>query len=218
MKTRFVLTILTSWSLLQAASTEASIINGMNWADDVTEYTAAIQNYGGILLDESTKWWLTGLPDADVDGNGYAWDAVDTDAVAGWRSNAPDEYIVMNWTAGIPDVSGDDLVIRRYGGPSASADVFASRDGFSYRQIGTIAGGVPGYFQEEALDLAGMFETPVHYVKVVRASNGPQTGMFFDSFAAVVPEPVSLVLHVTAGFILLRRRGLKQIVPKRNRL
>jgi len=189
-----------------AASANAGIIGNTNWADSVFDYSSNIQNYGGTLMTEATEFWVTGLSDADVDGNGYAWDAGDLDYVAGWRSNAPGEYIILEWNTGIPDLVGDDLTIRLYGGPSASASVFASTDGTEFTQIGTLGGGTPGYLRDESFDFAGMLGDDVYYVKVERIANGPQTGMFFDSFAGAVPEPSTLALLGVGILGLIRRK------------
>ncbi|MGD8453338.1 MAG: PEP-CTERM sorting domain-containing protein [Phycisphaerae bacterium] len=193
-------------TLLAAATTTAEIIDGVNWADEAVAYSANIQNYSGVLMDETTEWWPTGPADADVDGNGYAWDAVDQDTVAGWRSVAPGEYITLYWETGIPDLPGDDLAITLYGGPSAEADVLVSVDGDVFTSIGTIGTGTPGYFRDEGFDFGGLLTGDVHYAKVLRTASGPQTGMFFDAFAGVVPEPGSLTLLILATFALARRR------------
>lgn len=204
----------------------ADMIDGKNWADEVAEYSSKIQNYGspgcehGTLMDPSTEWWLTGPSDADVNGNGYAWDWTegDQDYVAGWKANAPDEYIVVRWLTGIPDVPGADLVVHVYGGPWAEADVLASIDATSYTSIGTIGGGMSGYFRDEEFDFAGLFGSDVYFLKLVRTANGAQTGMFFDSFAgavresAPIPEPATLPLFLCGvlclgWFAVIRRKG-----------
>jgi hypothetical protein len=186
----------------------AAVIDGVNWADDAVAYSANIQNYGGELLSDATKWWITGPPDADANGNGYAFDSVDQDAVAGWRSAAPGEYITMYWATGIPDVPGDDVTLRYFAGPNALADVYASVDGVSFTSLGVIGGGTSGYFRDATIDLGGFFAADVHFVKVVRAASGPNTGMFFDAFAGVVvPEPAGLTLLVPPALALWRRRG-----------
>lgn len=201
------LAMMTVLAMATTTSVTAAVIEGINWADDAAEYSSKIQNYGGTLMDASTEWWLTGPSDADVDGNGYAWDAGDLDYVGGWRSNAPNEYITMYWETGLSDVSGDDLTIHLYGGSSALAKVLASTDGTEFIQIGTIGGGTAGYFRDEAFDFAGLFGEIVQYVRVERVANGPQTGIFFDSFAGVVPEPATLVLLACGTCALIRRKN-----------
>ncbi len=188
------------------AMASAEIIEGTNWADEVFDYSANIQNYGGELMGPTTEWWLTGPADCDVNGNGYAWDAVDQDTVGGWRGGQPNETFTMFWETAIPDLPGDDLTIHLYSGPGAGADVFASVDGTQFERVGTIGGGTPGYLREEAFDFAGVFMDDVQYIKVARTASGPQTGMFFDAFAGNVPEPSSLLLLSVAAFGL-RRRG-----------
>jgi len=191
-----------------AAMAAASIRQGVNWADEVVDYSSKIQNYGGVLMSDATKFWGTGAPDADANGNGYAWDIGEPDYVAGWRTTDAAQYIIVKWDVGIADLSGDDLTIRMYGGPSASATVLASNDGVDFTQIGTIGAGTPGYLRDETFDFAGLFTDDVHYVKVLRVTSGPQTGMFFDSFGGTVPEPTTMVLLIGGGAVLLRRRIL----------
>lgn len=194
-------------ALTATVAVQAAVVDGVNYADSVEAYSSNIQNYGGTFLSSGSESWLTGAPDADVDGNGYGWDAGDLDIVAGWRSNAPSENIVMKWDLAIPDVAGDDLSITLYRGPNASANVLASVDGTSFTQIGSIDGGTPGYFAELTFDFDGLFADDVQYVKVERVANGPQTGMFFDAFGgAVAPEPTSLTLLAIGVAGLLRRR------------
>lgn len=192
--------------LATGGAATAEIIDGANWADDVTDYSANIQNYAGVLMDETTEWWLTGPADADVDGNGYAWDAQDQDTVAGWRSVAPGENLTVHWETGIPDLPGDDLHLHLYGGPGAAADVFASVDGTTFELVGTIGAGTPGYFRDEAFDFGGLFAGDVHYAKVLRTASGPQTGMFIDAFAGNVPEPGSLTLVILGALACAWRR------------
>lgn len=184
----------------------AAVVGGQNWASSAYDYTSNIQNYAGTVMDATTEWWVTGASDADVDGNGYAWDPGDEDYVAGWRAGAPGEYIIVKFDTALTNIVGDDLVIRMYGGSGASATVLVSTDDSSYTQIGTIGSGVSGYFRDETFDFDGQFSGDVHYVKVLRVGNGPQTGMFFDSFASV-PEPATMVLLACGGAaVLIRRR------------
>ncbi len=182
---------------------EAEVIDGVNWADDVADYTENIQNYGGTFMTTATEFWVTGAPDADTNGNGYAWDDGEPDCVAGWRSGAAGEYLIVHFDAGLMDVSGDDLTIRLYGGSIASCTVLASTDGTDYTEIGSIGGGTPGYLSNETFGFAGQFTDDVHYVKVLRGANGSQTGMFFDAFGGTaVPEPGTMTLLLAAvGFV-----------------
>lgn len=192
--------------LLGVASTTAEVIDGTNWADEAVGYSTNIQNYGGELMGPATEWWLTGPSDADVNGNGYAWDAEDQDTIGGWRAAAPGEYVTLYWEIGVSDLTGDDLVIHLYGGPGAAADVLASVDGDVFEQVGTIGSGTAGYFRDETFDFGGRFADDVHYVKVLRTTSGPQTGMFFDSFAANTPEPTSVMLLIVGALALTPRR------------
>lgn len=169
-----------------ASSASAEIVDGVNWADEVVEYTDNIQNYNGVLMNEDTEWWLLGTPDCDANGNGYAWDSVDQDTVAGWRTTNADEYVIVYWEHGLPDLPGDDLWIHMYGGPYAEAQISASADGIEFELIGTIDSGTPGYFRDEAFDFDGLLDGCVHYVKALRIASGPQTGMFFDAFGGGV--------------------------------
>ena len=189
-----------------AVSANGAVSGGINWADGVEAYSSNIQNYGGSLMSADAEFWLTGAPDADADGNGYMWDAGDKDYVAGWRSNAPNEFIVMRWDGGISDMPGDDLTISLYAGPNASANVLASTDGLIFTQIGTLGGSTPGYLREEAFDFAGLFSEDVKYVRVARVGNGPNSAMFFDAFGGAVPEPTTLSLLGLGGMAVIRRK------------
>ena len=208
MKRTMSITVACAVMISTAVAGSAAVIGDTNWADSVDAYSGNIQNFGGEMMTVSTEFWLTGPSDADANGNGYAWDAGDSDYVGGWRSGAPDEFIIIQWDTGISDLAGDDLVIRQYAGGMASANVLASVDGISFTQIGAIGGGTPGYFSDAAFDFAGLFGDDVHYVKVERVGNGPQTGMFFDSFAGV-PEPTTFALLGCGAATLIRRRNRK---------
>ncbi len=190
---------------------EAEVVNGVNWADDVTAYASYIQNYDGALMDVETEFWVIGAPDADVNGNGYAWDwgTGDLDYVAGWRGGAADEYIIVYFDTGLVDVLGDDLTICLYSGPKADCTVLASTNGANYTWIGSIGGGTPGYLSNETFDFDGQFTGDVHYVKVLRAEKGKDTGMFFDAFGGTaVPEPGTMTLLFAAlGFVAAWRRN-----------
>ncbi|NLX13639.1 MAG: PEP-CTERM sorting domain-containing protein [Phycisphaerales bacterium] len=202
-------TIIAVGALLLSAvlAADAAIIGERNWADSVYAYTSNIQNYGGTLMSPSTEFWLTGPSSADANGNNYAWDPGDPDYVAGWRSSAPGEYIIMQWNMGIPDLAGDDLTIRLYSGPLASANVLASVDGVDFTKIGTIGGGTSGYLRDAAFDFSGLFSGDVHFVKVERVADGTQSAMFFDSFAGVVPEPTALALLSLGVAAVIGRRN-----------
>lgn len=197
------------------SSSQAGLISGQNWADSVTSYTSQIQNYGGIKMDSSTEFWVLGQSDADQGDNMYAWDDGDIDYVAGWRAGSANQEIVVEFNTAIEDVVGDDLVIRMYCGPKAQASVWVSEDNSIWTSIGTIAGtpsqipGTPGYLYDAAFDFSGLFSGDAYYVKVHRDIAGAQTGMFFDSFAGVVPEPTTLTLLGCGVIALIRRRGKK---------
>ena len=173
------------------------------WADSVDGWTGAMQNYGGTAMDGTTTWWVTGVPDADVDTNGYAWDAIDQDWVAGWRGSGQASLTVYFDTP-IQDGPGDDVLFHRYAGGSAAGSVWASSDGSSYTQIGALGSGTPGYFSDDWFDLGGLSD--VQYIRVEREATGSGTGMFFDAVGAV-PEPTTLILLAGGGWCALRRRG-----------
>lgn len=181
------------------------VIDGVNWADDVAAYSSGIQNYGSVLMDENTEFWLTGVPDADVDDNGYAWDAGDLDYVAGWRAGTPNEFITVHFNLALANVSGDDLSIYLYGGGKVDATVYASTDGSEYTEIGSIGGGTAGYLRVETFDFDGLLDDGgVHYVKVARNTVGSGSGLFIDAFGGTaVPEPGSVALLVMAGLAAL---------------
>lgn len=191
--------------LASARVAGADVIENVNWADDVVAYTSAIQNYGGTSMDADHEFWLLGQPDADANGNGYAWDEGDLDYVAGWKANYPNEFFIVYFDIGLADLEGTDLDIHKYAGSGASADVFVSTDGDDYVWIGALGGGEPGCFQVESFDFAGVWG--VHYVKLVRTANGSNTGVFVDALGGVpVPEPATTtLLAIGAGLLALRR-------------
>ncbi len=191
---------------LLAYATIACAAPTINYADSVVSYTNKIQNYGEEKMTDSTTWWVTGESDADADGNGYAWDAGDPDYVAGWRAGATNQYITVKFDVGLPDVIGDDLVIHLYSGGKANASVWASTNGDSYINIGSIGSGTPGYFRDEVFDFDAFGLNDVHYVKVNREAVGSGTGMFFDSFASTaVPEPTTFALLALGGLLVAAR-------------
>ena len=193
-------------------SAEAALVNGQNWADSVVSYTSKIQNYNGILMSSSTESWVTGPSDADQNGNMYAWDEGDLDCVAGWRAGAANQEIIVGFDTALEDVAGEDLVIRMYCGPNSQASVYVSEDNSVWTNIGTISGtpgqvpGSPGYLYDAAFDFSGLFSGDAYYVKVHRDIAGPQTGMFFDSFASAVPEPATMLILGMGAFCLKRKK------------
>ncbi|MFA5293171.1 MAG: hypothetical protein WC496_09080 [Phycisphaerae bacterium] len=188
----------------------ARYVNGINWADSVVSYTDKIQSWadgycggpGSHYMDSNTPattWWVLGESDADGNGNMYAWDFEDGDRdyVAGWRSggasNSEQEFIVK-FETGIKDVSGNDIVIRMFCGPLAAASVWASSDGETFVQIGTIEGrlneipGESGWLYDAYFDFAGSFADDVHFIRVFREVTSQQSGMLFDSFSTAYIE------------------------------
>lgn len=210
MKPFSVIVSLAAGCLACAQAANAEMISLQNWADEVVHYTSKIQNFSGEIISPATEGWVLGPSDADVNLNGYAWDdGVDQDYVAGWRKTDADQFIVVRFTAALPDVEGNDLVIHMYCGPKAEASVWASVDDDSYTQIGSIVGasgqvpGKKGYFYDAEFDFANALAGDVQYVKVQRVTNGADTGMFFDSFASTpVPEPTSLGLLMLGSLLL----------------
>ena len=197
--------------LMFSVSSDAALIGGQNWADSVMSYTSQIQNYAGTLMDSTTEFWVLGQSDADQNGNMYAWDwSVDQDTVAGWRSGAANQEIVVQFDIALEDIAGDDLVIRMYCGKIANASVYVSQDNTNWTSVGSIEGamgqipGTPGQLYDAAFDFAGLFSGDAYYVKVHRETIGSGTGMFFDSFASV-PEPATLFV-LGIGAACLRRK------------
>ena len=195
------------WTLLSIAAltafpaiANAEVILGVNYADDVAAYSANIQNYAGTLMGAPTEFWVTGAPDADVNGDGV----VENDFVAGWRSSAPSEFITVHFNTALTNLLGDDLSIWLYNGPKASATVEVSTDGVDFTSIGSISGDgtSSGPFRAEMFDFDGLFVGDVHYVKVSRVTIGSGTGMFFDAFGGTaVPEPGTISLLSAAGLV-----------------
>lgn len=194
-------------TLLSAGSINfGQYIDGVNWADRTVSFTDKIQSWadgycggpGPSFMEPntpSTTWWVLGPADADANGDMYAWDFTlgDRDFVAGWRTGSAlhaDQEIIVEFDAGIEDVPGNDLVIRMFCGPAAKASVWASTDGFTYTEIGTIEGdlnsvpGMGGFLYDAFFDLNGLFADDIHFVRVVREVTAAQSGMFFDSFSS----------------------------------
>jgi hypothetical protein len=196
---------------LSVSGGSAAIINGQNWADTIVSYTSQIQNYGGTYMDSGTESWVLGVSDADQTGNMYAFDAADLDNVAGWRAAYADQEIIVGFNTAITDIAGNDIVVRLYCGPKASANIYVSSDNVNWVLIGNTTGssdnvpGTPGYLYDASFDLAGLFFDDVYYIKVHRAASGAKTGMFFDSFASV-PEPATLVILGLGAAACLRRK------------
>ena len=164
----------------------AAYVGDQNWADDVEQYTDNIQNFGWVMMDASTEWWLTGEPDATSNSS-----SIIDDFDAGWRAESADECIVMHWDTPLVDWPGDDLVIRLFSGGKTVTDnrfanVSASVDGITYVNIGTLGKGSSLVFREETFDFAGQLEGDISYVKVERVAIGSGTGMFFDAFGGTV--------------------------------
>ena len=210
MKNILILCSVAAAVLLSAQAAKADLM----WADSVTDYSSKIQNYGSIIMDSTTEFWVMGAPDADVDGNGYVWDTADLDYVAGWKAGDPNEYFIVHFSTALADIAGVDLNIHMYGGPKAGANVLASTDGVAYTQIGTLGGGTPGYLRNEAFDFDGNFNSGVQFIKVQRTVINNGSGMFFDAFSGTpVPEPSTVVLLLTAaGFLAVCRR--KRVLEK----
>ena len=56
--------LLLSVLFVAATSSEAAIVDDMNWADEVVEWEGTLANYGingsALTMTEETSWWLTG--------------------------------------------------------------------------------------------------------------------------------------------------------------
>ncbi len=195
-----------------ATSSQATLINGQNWADSVAGYTSQIQNYGGTIMNSTTEFWVLGQSDADQTGNMHAWDFGDGDMdyVAGWKGGSANQEIIVGFNTALEDIAGDDLVIRMYCGSKAQASVSVSEDNANWTSIGSIVGvsmqvpGKPGFLYDAAFDFSGLFSGDVHYVKVHRETIDSGSGMFFDSFASV-PEPATIFI-LGIGVALLRKK------------
>ncbi|MBN1511768.1 MAG: PEP-CTERM sorting domain-containing protein [Phycisphaerae bacterium] len=175
------------------------------WADSVVGWNGGIKNFGGELMTSETSWWLTGLPDCDQNGNGYAWDAEDNDYVAGWKMPFAGDQFTVALGAPIHDGAGDDVLVVGYRGPACLASVQASADGISFTELGTIGTGTPGYLDDFWFDLGGL--TDVRYIRVERATGAANSACFVDAVGAV-PEPATGLLLLGLGTlsVLSRRR------------
>jgi len=189
---------------LQMAVTAGASQAATRWTDAVVPgWTGGIQNFGQTAMTEETTWWLTGPSDCDVDGNGI-WDPVtENDYMAGWRAGGAASFTVA-FSEAVEDIDGADLVIHLFSGSSALGNVLASSDGSTFVQIGTVGAGTPKHFRDEYFDFDGLIDN-VHYIKLERVDAGPNTGAFFDSFAAV-PEPGTIGLMMLGAAAALRRR------------
>ncbi len=193
MKREFMSVVVFVFSIAAADIASGSVVDGFFWAEEVTAWTGDIQNYGHELMTWDTTWWLTGAPDADADGNGYAWDAGDNDFVAGWRAGGGASITVFFETA-ISDLQGSDLLIHSYAGPGAAATIWASVDDVDYVLVGELGGGTAGYFSDDWIDFAGLVDS-AHYIRLVRDAVGPQTGVFIDALGTpssmLTPTPIN---------------------------
>ena len=173
------------------------------WADSVDGWGGQIKNFASELMTEETTWWLTGLPDCDQDGNGYAWDTGDNDYVAGWKMPYASDWFTVAFDTPIQDGAGDDVLVVGYRGPACLTSVQASSDGTNFTELGTIGAGTPGYLDDFWFDLGGL--TDVRYIRVERASSEQYSAAFVDAIGAV-PEPTSGLLLVLGGLCAMARR------------
>ena len=186
-----------------------------------------LSDYGGTSWNSQggspSTWWVTGAPDADVDGNGYArdWDEGDEDYVAGWKLTGG-AYFTLFYETALVNIPGNDLAVKVYGGSKCNVYVSGSMNGDVYFPIGTIAGaknqipGTPCRFHKEGATGLDKYITldfgtldDLHYIRFERSAAGPQTGMFFDAVGSV-PEPFTIVLLACGGLRVLSHRHRKK--------
>lgn len=126
-----------------------------------------------------------------------------------WLSNTPDPptnlgFITAGFTTGLTDGPGVDIVIydaiADLPTTSELADVFVSNDGTAFTFLGAYGNSINSF------DLAGVFASTVHYVKIVNTStsNSPDIDAFQGNYE--VPEPGSAALLGLASALVLRRR------------
>ncbi|MCK4343601.1 MAG: PEP-CTERM sorting domain-containing protein [Phycisphaerae bacterium] len=173
------------------------------WADSVEGWVGNIKNFGNELMTWETSWWLTGLPDCDMDGNGYAFDPGDNDYIAGWKMPPANDSFTVKFDTLIQDLAGDDVLVVGFTGPAYESSVQASSDGVNFTELGTIGSGQPGYLHDFWFDLGGLAD--VQYVRVERVGTAPNSGGFVDAIGAV-PEPTSALLLVLGGLLAVNRR------------
>ncbi|MCK4658642.1 MAG: PEP-CTERM sorting domain-containing protein [Phycisphaerae bacterium] len=173
------------------------------WADSVEGWNGNIKNFGDELMTWETSWWLTGLPDCDMDGNGYAFDPGDNDYVAGWKMPPANDSFTVKFDTLIQNSPGDDVLVVGYSGPTYESSVQASSDGINFTELGTIGIGQPGYLHDFWFDLGGL--TDAQYIRVERLSTASLSGGFVDAIGAV-PEPTSAMLLILGGLFVVKGR------------